>query len=278
MSLKIHIVDTADKPLESSDYMIAKLASVWANSGHIISNGPIQTINSDVAILHIDRTIVPQELIPQNPFNKLFLNKTVKDISKRSFSSLRLQQDDKWDGPVIIKSNFNCFGKQERKDQKQTLRDKIRRKIAKIISWKMAQMLPPYEYPVLNSLNNVPRWVWSSSDLIVERFMAERDGDHYCVRGWIFFGDRGYTYRLFSRNPVVKAGNLEKYEFLGEPPVDLVKFRHSNNFDFGKFDFVQVDGRSILLDINKTPTLNAGKNSPRVRELAEGLYDFLERQ
>jgi hypothetical protein len=128
----------------------------------------------------------------------------------------------------------------------------------------------------LKGLKAVPGWVWKNPDIIVERFMPEREQGFYCLRGWVFFGNRGYTYKLFSSDSMVKTGTMVKYEFLDKPPAELVDFRIRNSFDFGKFDYVEVDGKPILLDINKTPTIVSETNTPRLKSLAGGLNSFLE--
>jgi hypothetical protein len=47
------------------------------------------------------------------------------------------------------------------------------------------------------------------------------------------------------------------------------------NLDFGKFDYVVHDGRAIVFDANKTAALASDGNSPRLKMLAEGIWDFL---
>jgi hypothetical protein len=82
---------------------------------------------------------------------------------------------------------------------------------------------------------------------------------------------------LFATADTVDDANITEYEILGDPPPELESFREANGFDFGKFDYVEVEGRSILLDINKTPAIAASHSTPdtpRMRHLAEGLYDF----
>ena len=214
--------------------------------------------------------------MPENPSHSPLLNGRVLDISKSRFSTLRVVAGDSWDGPVIIKSNLNYYGAPEWYRNNHSLLERKRRKLATRF-WRLARMLPPKSYPVLPRLSKVPGWVWENPELIVERFMPERKRGFYCLRGWIFFGKRGYTYRMFSRDSLVKAGNITEYEILGDPPPELESFREANGFDFGKFDYVEVEGRSILLDINKTPAIAASHSTPdtpRMRHLAEGLYDF----
>src|SRR5690606_34611604 len=130
------------------------------------------------------------------------------------------------------------------------------------------------DYPVLPGIKAVPGWVWKRQDLIVERFMPERHGDLYSIRGWLFFGDRSYAYRLFSRNPVVKVGNITHREILDSVPPELESLRQSHGFDFGKFDYVEMDGRAVVIDMNKTPTTIAKPDSPHLLNLAEGIYSF----
>ncbi len=274
MPLSVHIV--TDKPQDfKQGYLIAKLACHWQRAGYEITHGPVSSIDTDLAILHINQTRISQEVLPDNPCNSPFLNGNVLDISKSSFSTLRVFPDDSWDGLVIVKSDLNCFGKPEWRNSESGFFAKNRRRLAKR-AWPLARRLPPERYPVLKSLKKVPGWVWRNPEIIVERFMPEREQGLYCLRGWVFFGKCGYTYKLYSTDPMVKTGTMMKYEFLNEPPVELVDFRMKNGFDFGKFDFVEIDGAPILLDINKTPYIVSDANTPRLKYLAEGLNEFLE--
>jgi hypothetical protein len=168
--------------------------------------------------------------------------------------------EDTWIGPVIIKSILNCFGAQEWNASRPGFFQRKRREIAKR-SWRLARMLPQQDYPVVKSIAAVPGWVWKRDDLIVERFMPERDGDLYSIRGWLFFGDRGYAYRLFSK-------------ILDHVPQELEILRKAHGYDFGKFDYVEVEGRPVVIDMNKTPTTIAKPDSPHMIDLAEGLYSF----
>ncbi|MFZ0451404.1 MAG: hypothetical protein WAL98_19380 [Desulfatiglandaceae bacterium] len=274
-NFSIHIATDQPDPIRKK-YMIAILKWHWERAGHRVTTGLANDIDADVGILHMDRTKIDQNLLPENSSHRPFLNERVLDISKSQFSTLRVMAGDSWDGPVIIKSNLNCYGGPEWKRNHHSFFERIRRQLAQK-SWRLARMLSSKRYPVLPKLSNVPGWVWERPELIVERFMPERERGLYCLRGWVFFGKRGYTYRLFSRDSVVKAGNMTEYEILGDPPPELEAFREANGFDFGKFDYVEVAGRPILLDINKTPTIvfsNSAPDTPRMRHLADGLYDF----
>jgi hypothetical protein len=271
----IHIATEQPGPLRDW-YLLAKLGWHWERAGHRITVGPLNTIRPDVdlAVLHMDRTRIAAERVPRNPAGRPFLNSRVLDISKHLFSTLRVLPGDGWEGAVIVKSNLNCFGGPEWKNRRHGVFERLRRRLAKK-HWRLACMLPPQQYPVLTRASEVPDWVWENPEVIVERFVPERDLHLYCLRGWLFFGNHGYTYRLFSRHQVVKAGSMVKYEILGDPPAELQAFRDAHNWDFGKFDYVEVDGRPILLDINKTPTIVTGPDTPRLRHLAAALSSLL---
>lgn len=276
MQRSIHVV-TNHAQAFWTNYLVALLAWHWTQAGHRVTNGPVRAIEShlDLAILHIDRTRIDAGMVPRNDAKRPFLNRGVLDISKRLFSTLITTPGDSWEGAVIIKSNLNCYGEQEWQSRHHGFVERQRRNLSER-SWRLARRLPPRTYPILPKLSEVPDWVWENPEYIVERFLPERDLDRYCLRGWVFFGRRGYTYRLFSDEPIVKARAAKDHEFLGDPPAELRCFRELNNWDFGKFDYVVVDGQPILLDINKTPVITTGPDTPRLRNLAEGLDEVVE--
>ncbi|MES2980948.1 MAG: hypothetical protein V4727_01435 [Verrucomicrobiota bacterium] len=270
MRSAVHVVTLNPNALKEY-YVIAKLVTQWREWGHSITVGPAQNLSVGLGIMHIDRTKVIPELVPETQLP--LLNGRVLDTSKNLFSTLRVYPDDTWAGQVIIKSTLNCFGTPERNSYRPGFFERRRRELAES-SWRLARMLPEKEYPVLKDISAVPGWVWKRDDLIVERFMPEREGDLYSIRGWLFFGDRGYTYRLFSKSPVVKVATTIHYEILDHVPPELELLRKTHGYDFGKFDYVEVDGRPVVIDMNKTPTTIAKPDSPRMLDLAQGIYGF----
>jgi hypothetical protein len=265
----------SDRPdLLEGRYLVSELARYWMRRGIRVTAGAAWEPGAGLGILHVDRTRVRPEEVPAAAGSVRLLNARVLDISKRVFSSQLLARGDAWDGPVIVKSNLNHFGIPEQHGRSRGLLARGRLRLARV-SWRLAKALPPGRYPVLPRLSAVPDWVWSEPDLLVERFVPERDGGRYCLRGWMFFGSRGYSYRLFSTHPLVKSGSMVGYEYLDAAPPELEAIRAAHGFDFGKFDYVEVDGRVILLDANKTPTVTGDGESPRLAHLAEGVEELL---
>jgi D-alanine-D-alanine ligase-like ATP-grasp enzyme len=60
-----------------------------------------------------------------------------------------------------------------------------------------------------------------------------------------------------------------------EPPAELLALRRELGLEYGRIDYVIVDGRVVIYDVNKTPSYKT--RTPRLlaiaRELAPGLLD-----
>jgi hypothetical protein len=139
--------------------------------------------------------------------------------------------------------------------------------------------LPPDDYPIFDSPGEVPRAVWWNPKLVVEKFLPERVGENYCLRQWVFLGDREMSQRIISSEPIVKAANVLHREIDIPIPASLRHARAAMGFDYGKFDFVMVDDKAVLLDANKTPSFNNKTTSSRMalfENLSEGLSSILE--
>ncbi len=263
-------------PVPMADqYLIATLTKHWRKRGLRVQVGETYSKDADVCNLHHDISVLDAEKVPAPPAGKPVLNGRVLDISKRSYSALLLRQGDDWEGPVIIKSNLNHYGAPETRALNKITLERVRRRLADI-SWRGVQSLPSRSYPILQSIEGVPAWVWASPELLVEKFLPERTRDGlYGVRGWVFCGDRGYAYRVASEEPIVKPRSAARITYLKSPPDALMRRREDLGFDYGKFDYVEHNGEPILLDANKTPTFRGDPEAQRVRWLSSGIEAFL---
>lgn len=266
----VSIVTAYPGPLQEH-FLLSRLSKVWTEQGLRYAVGPASRLVGGLGLLHVDQTVVNPALVPRVEGGARLLNASVLDISKRRFSALLLGPDSDWDGPVILKTNANYHGLPETSGQRQGLIGRLRSRLP----WRLARQLPPTDYPILERRADVPAWVWRRQDIVVERFLPERDGADYVLRMWLFFGDRSIVYRMVADRPVVKAEGIRSFEtHYGEPPPEIAEARRRLGFDFGKFDYVLHEGRPLLLDINKTPAIS-GKSWERTRHLAEGLRGYL---
>jgi hypothetical protein len=260
----------------ADQYLLATLSTHWRKRGLRVKIGETYSRDADVCILHHDISRLDADSVPVPPAGKPVINGRVLDISKRTYSTLLLASGDAWAGPVIIKSNLNHYGAPETRVLRRAILERVRRRLADI-SWRGVQSLPSRSYPILQSIKDVPAWVWSSPELLVEKFLPERTRDGlYGVRGWVFCGDRGYAYRVASEDPIVKPRSAARITYLKAPPEALMQRRKELMFDYGKFDYVEYEGEAILLDANKTPTFRGDPEAQRMRWLSSGIEAFLQ--
>ena len=253
-------------PLEFS-YFLYELASIWRAEGMRVSVRPglLPPVEAELAILHVDLTWVPPEyqaLCQQYP---RVLNATVADISKRTISRhLVTAPDGDWQGPVVVKTDRNYGGVPE--------------SVRFGNAWSRFRASRRVNYRVYRTPRQVPRRLWSDEDWVVERFLPERSGSHYCLRTYTFLGD-AYTHsRCFANVPIIKSWAVVGREDLGEPPPELVALRRAMQMEYGKLDYALVDGKVVLYDVNKTPSFGAlapERARAIVGGLARGVDGFL---
>ena len=263
---------------EDVSYLLREISAFWRYKGIRVSvqRGTKEKIAGDVAFLHVDLTVIPddyRELVARFP---KVINGDVLDISKKNISRNEVRRDENYLNPVIVKTNLNCGGWAEAKlvRRRGGLR-KLAYKIRKMLPWSLRADFT--DYRIFSSASDVPRAVWMNRDLIVERFLPERDGDLYCLRTWTFFGDREINSISHSEHPVVKGRRVLRRKSVEEIPDELRAMRKTLGFEFGKFDYGIVDGNVILYDVNRTP--NIGDVSEQLREhvemLSEGICSYL---
>jgi hypothetical protein len=258
-------------------HIASVLAEEWRAAGHHVLVGPVSALDADIGILHMDRTIISPASVPENPGGRPFLNARLLDISKRRISRQLVTRNMRDIGPVIVKTDANAFGRPEWTRLPWYRQQRLRRSLADPRSWRYLRVLPPGDYPVLASVSEVPAWVWDREDLVVERFLSEREGDHFILRVWMFFGGRGYATKIYGSSPVVKSRTIVRHEYVDEVPAEIQAVRRDLSIDYGKIDYAIVDGHPVVYDVNKTPASPGASRSKNVRRLAAGIQDFLQR-
>ena len=274
--MHIHIV-TLENDRFMPSYLVNRLAGLWREQGHRVDVGPSSLLDADIGIMNIDRTRVPVICLPDNPEGRPLLNAAILDISKRRISKNILRPDSGYTGPVIIKTDANAGGWPEWAATSPRILRGASRLLGRALSWRLTRQLVYGDYPVLNDPACVPPWVWQRDDLVVERFIPEREADEYVLRSWLFFGDQEYGVKIFSRFPVVKVRNATRHEYVDEVPDTIRQARVHLDMDFGKMDYVIAGDEAILLDVNKTPTVSAASPATdNLRRLASGLSHYLK--
>ncbi len=266
-------------------YAITHLAEYWRNDGHAVRFlfGPDRFEAADVVVVHVDLSIVPARYLDFAAHYPVAVNGRVQDIRRTSYSRILVTPDDDYAGPVIVKSNANYAGAPERARARlgvAGLRWRVRRRIAGLrrpAPDSSPIFATPLDYRVFERAVDVPPAWFKDPELVVERFLPEREGDAYAVRNYQFLGDHWTCTRMIAPHPVVNAYTQVAIGTV-EPDPAIERLRRELGFDYGKFDYVMHDGEAVLLDVNKTTGAGGLPWTPeldaRRRHRAAGLYSF----
>jgi hypothetical protein len=287
---KIAIIFHENDKGRAQHYAIKYLADIWHERGinTIFVFGTKRFVPADLAILHVNLSVVPDEYIEFAHMYPIVLNGLVKDIRKSSFSDHMVHPEDSYEGKVIVKSNLNYAGNPERRMHSSSL-PRVLRPL-----WRRADHLKylggserlyfdsPNDYLILESARLVPRDWFKRDDIVIEKFLPELDHGYYLTRSYYFLGDSNQCVLWRSTDPIVKRSSATNMELVdGHGEIELL--RKKFHFDYGKFDYVIHENVPILLDINKTigaslkdePNLSEPYMAMR-RKWASGIYSFLE--
>ena len=269
----ITILTHPNDDFASSGYILQSVAEQWRQSGTrvTVARDPLRHLEADLAILHVDLTVVPNEYLEFMQSYPLTINAGVRDISKRAISTNIVRDGDGYKGPVMVKTNRNCGGTSEGLHAQGSWLRKNIRAIRRRLHWSWRAELGVWNYKVFDSPAKVPLPVWFNPDLVVERFLPERRDGCYCMRTWIFLGDAEECKLFYANQPVVKSPVAVRIEN-SHVPDEMRELRRKLGFNFGKFDFGIVDGRAVIYDVNRTPVARPGRtNEPLFKLLAGGL-------
>lgn len=258
----VHRNETFD---DTCNYFLREIAQVWREQGICVEvqRGAERRFEADVVVNHVDMTVVPVEYLSLFRSYPRAINGCVADISKRSVSQNLVRRNDSYEGPVIVKGNLNAGGFREAA-------------LAAIL--KVPGPTPVDKYAIHDRVEDVPDSVWDDPNRVVEKLLCEREGEHYLLRTWVFLGDRETNSLSYANGPIVKQRTVIRREVVDWIPDELRQMREELAFDYGKFDYGIVDGRVVLYDANRTPSLGTFKREdfmPRIRLYAEGLKAFL---
>ena len=239
---------------------------------NLILTNPEIGRKTDIAIMHFNPTVVPVRYLEYASTFPVCINNKVSNISKRNISGALIADDSTWTGPVIVKSDLNFGGFPEVKINKYAL--------MKGLDLPYPGVKPVKTYTVYDSFKEVPTETLENSNLVVEKFIPERQDDNFAVRYWVFCGEREHCNRYTSPKRIIKGGNFVS-KTPAPVPEEIRARRKELGFDFGKFDFVMHQGKGVLLDANKTPSRlpYEGEDSrSALTNLADGLEILIDRK
>ena len=280
-----------DRDQQSNGYVVHQLADYWREWGYSVRfiYGVQEFEPADLLFVHVDLSVVPTEYLEFASRYPVTVNGRVSDIRKSRISSNIVTADDEWKGPVIVKSDLNFGGAPESVRNRSYIETRwpLVRKLRSRFDRLRGTEVPfksTKDYEIYDDLSSVPASRVSDQRLVIEKFLPECIDGVYYTRICQFLGDRLICIRMGSLDPIVKAHNSVSVENI-EPHESIGTWRKELNIDYGKFDYVEVNGNTVLLDANKTigasrSGMNQQIGSKQVaanrQTLAEGIYFYLK--
>jgi hypothetical protein len=278
------LVHEHDRSFDEPIWAMRWFCDRWVAAGHDVRvvKGVDARVDADVVVNHVDLTVTPSVYRSYMQHFRVGINRELVDISKPLVSSHLVERDDRYDGPVIVKTVANAGGARDLALEAQVrLRSRIAWKAARWTTGDLARTryLPMTSYPVFEAKRDVPAGVWRNRHLVVERFLGERAGDLHVVRSWWYFGTRGLNTWIHGNDPIVKGNSIVARGVLHEPvPAALHQIRARLHADYGRIDYAVVDGTAVVYDLNRTPVMSEGAQEvygPEIVDLAGAVSEHL---
>ncbi|MGE0451141.1 MAG: hypothetical protein AB7Q29_16335 [Vicinamibacterales bacterium] len=235
-----------------SNHAISLIADIWRRAGHEVRFliGCDEQWDADVAIVHVDLSVVPGRYIRFARRYPAAVNHRIADIRKTRISRNLVARGSSYDGPVIVKTNLNSSGIPERVLLPRGRGHRLRRWIMRKGPETPVEFVK--RYSVHESVSSIPGETLQRPGIVIEKFTPETDGRWYFIRRCFGLGSRTISYRMGETQPIVDGGDPSVFEWLDDDPRVLA-MRKSIGLDYGVLDYVVRDGEVVLLDVTKTP-------------------------
>jgi hypothetical protein len=280
---KIAVIFHENERKRTGNYVVAYLAELWREEGLDVAFvfGTQEFVPAEIAILHLNLSVVPEEYIEFARQYPIVINEKVTDIRKSAFSKNLVHPGDDYDGKVIVKSDLNYAGTPERSLNDRLIPALLSRfeRWLGVIRFAGKPIRPhfhsPLDYLILDDYRQIPRNWFERKDIVVEKFLPEMDDGLYCIRNYNFLGDRSTCVLRKGTHPIVNSSTATSMTPIEVHP-EIMELRRKLNFDYGKFDYLIHDGIPLLLDINKTPGASTSIPAylPMRRQWASGIYSY----
>ncbi len=266
-------------------YLIDAIADAWRAQGLEVAYtyGPRERPAADLLVAHVDLTRTPPDYVDCIRSYPAVVNRDVLDISKRRVSRNLLRGDEDYAGPVIVKTDDNAGGGHECRLllRRHPVLGRLWLGLAplaeRVCGRRLAWRRRLREYPVYETLADVPRGAFWNRALVVERFLPESDGDRHFIRYYLCLGDHTRSSRVAGGGPFLKRAACEPVDEGLSVPEEVVALRRELGLDYGKIDYVIHDGQVVILDVNRTPGQPGTPEATAraVGDLADGIWSLL---
>lgn len=248
---KLAILHSRSTPPGGRHHMVSVIADNLSELGveviHLYGTG--RFVPADAVFVHVDRSVVPRDVVRFAARYPRQINPLALDIRKRSFADGLLKAGDSYGGPVIVKSDLNYGGAPEFADL--SLAERALAKAGRMLTRQPdIRILTKADYRVFPSLSDVPQGYFGAGN-VVQKLMLEKDGEKNLLREYMFLGNRHFENVERSAGAIITEDeHVSCHPF--EPHPRLLNMRRRLKLDYGKIDYVMIDGEPFIFDANKT--------------------------
>jgi hypothetical protein len=246
------ILHAREESRSAGRYAIDTMIRQWRHMGvEVIQLYGMSTfVEADLAFVHVDRSLVPEDYIAFARRYPRAVNAGATDIRKRGYADGVLDSASAYAGPVIVKTDLNYAGAPERQAVSPEARHTLSARLERLRPRPLRPIRSKADYFLAPSLKQVPKRYFAHEH-IVQEFRPERDGEDFLLREYIFLGDIHYENVERSRRPIFEEDrhvSLRRFT----PHPKLVAVRDRLGLDYGKIDYSMIDGEPFVFDANKT--------------------------
>ncbi|OUW82755.1 MAG: hypothetical protein CBD74_06745 [Saprospirales bacterium TMED214] len=237
------------RKIDVCNWSIEQYAHHWRNAGWTVRHQygiPLPwRPPALLTVMHVDLSVVPRKYeawATKNSANRVIWNARMNDIRKSRVSSHLLTRHDSWDGPVILKTEYNCGARPE-----GALKSPLKKQ-----TWRDAGNPQKQEYVVKNAMSEVPAWAWNSPHWVVERYFEAVEAE-YSIWTLTILGTELELVRFTADSQLdYERGQFDQWVF-EQIDGELNKIVCALSIEYGRLDLLRVNGSWVLLDVNKTP-------------------------
>ncbi len=275
---RIAILNNSGHIPGSRTHLTSLLADQWrANGIEVIElSGTATFVEADLLFLNLSRPVLPEEYRSFAAQYPVTFNAGAYDLRKHLYADGLLPAGAPYKGAVIVKADQDYAGPGTHALSRGGFFSRLggarRPKPAA-----MPAAVANDNYRIYPSLNDVPADKFAPG-YIVQKFLPEQDAGRYILRQYYFLGNEHFLSILTSGASIIRTSTPQSLEEWA-PAEELLDLRAHLSLDYGRIDFVEVDGKPFVISVSRSPALPAsaqpGYVPPAYNRLAESLADAM---
>ncbi|ABI75994.1 hypothetical protein HNE_1662 [Hyphomonas neptunium ATCC 15444] len=275
---RIAILNNSGHSPGDRTHLTALLADQWRAAGIEVMelSGAGTFVEADLLFLNLSRPVLPEEYRRFAAQYPVSFNAGAGDLRKHLYADGLLRAGSPYKGAVIVKADHDFITPITPPAPRAgffSLLSGSRRPRASALQTLSAND----NYRIYPSLNDVPPEKFGPGH-IVQKFLPEADAGRYVLRQYYFLGNAHFLSLLTSGASIIRTSTPQSLEEWS-PPEELLDLRAHLSLDYGRIDFVEVDGKPFVISVSRAPALPAsaepGYVPPAYNRLAEALAEAL---